>query len=100
MKAERGLMLRSKDSTSSFFITGNTKDKVNTTKDALQRDFADESPGSSAESLNQALDVQKYKDLQNPGAQKMTPRHQKFGNAGLSRKDSLTKAQLYGTLLN
>uniref|UniRef100_A0A671RYV9 Uncharacterized protein n=1 Tax=Sinocyclocheilus anshuiensis TaxID=1608454 RepID=A0A671RYV9_9TELE len=36
-------------------------------------------PGSSAESLNQDLD---------------------FGNAGLSRKDSLTKAQLYGTLLN
>uniref|UniRef100_A0A673K3G1 Uncharacterized protein n=1 Tax=Sinocyclocheilus rhinocerous TaxID=307959 RepID=A0A673K3G1_9TELE len=54
----------------------------------------------SVESLNQGLDVQKYKDLQNPGAQKMTPRHQKFGNAGLSRKDSLTKAQLYGTLLN
>lgn len=97
MKAERGLMLRSKDSTSSFFITGNTKDKENTTK---QRDFADESPGSSVESLNQALDVQKYKDLQNPGAQKITPRYQKFGNAGLSRKDSLNKAQLYGTLLN
>uniref|UniRef100_A0A672M7B8 Uncharacterized protein n=1 Tax=Sinocyclocheilus grahami TaxID=75366 RepID=A0A672M7B8_SINGR len=55
---------------------------------------------ASAESLNQGLDVQKYKDLQNPGAQKITPQHQKFGNAGLSRKDSLTKAQLYGTLLN
>ncbi|XP_058606291.1 brain-enriched guanylate kinase-associated protein isoform X2 [Onychostoma macrolepis] len=100
LKAERGLMLRSKDPTSSFFITGNAKDKENTTKDALQRDYADESPGSSVESLNQGLDVQKYKDLQNPGAQKMTARHQKFGNAGLSRKDSLTKAQLYGTLLN
>ncbi|XP_016382666.1 brain-enriched guanylate kinase-associated protein-like [Sinocyclocheilus rhinocerous] len=100
LKAERGLMFRSKGSTSSFFITGNAEDEENATKDALQRDHADESPGSSVESLNQGLDVQKYKDLQNPGAQKMTPRHQKFGNAGLSRKDSLTKAQLYGTLLN
>uniref|UniRef100_A0A673N490 Brain-enriched guanylate kinase-associated protein-like n=1 Tax=Sinocyclocheilus rhinocerous TaxID=307959 RepID=A0A673N490_9TELE len=54
----------------------------------------------SAESLNHDLDVQKYKDLKNPGAQKMTQQHQKFGNAGLSRKNSLTKAQLYGTLLN
>ncbi|KTG32164.1 hypothetical protein cypCar_00021022 [Cyprinus carpio] len=100
LKAERGLMFRSKGSTSSFFITENTKDKENTTKDALQRDYAEESPGSSVESLNQGLDVQKYKDLQNPGAQKMMPQHQKFGNAGLSRKNSLTKAQLYGTLLN
>uniref|UniRef100_A0A8C1YFB8 Brain-enriched guanylate kinase-associated protein n=1 Tax=Cyprinus carpio TaxID=7962 RepID=A0A8C1YFB8_CYPCA len=58
------------------------------------------SPNASVESLNQGLDVQKYKDLQNPGAQKMMPQHQKFGNAGLSRKNSLTKAQLYGTLLN
>lgn len=96
-RGEKGLMFRSKDSTSSFFITGNAKDKENTTK---PRDLADESPGSSAESLNQCLDIQKYKDLQKPGAQKMTPRHQKFGNTGLSRKDSLTKAQLYGTLLN
>ncbi|XP_043088409.1 brain-enriched guanylate kinase-associated protein isoform X2 [Puntigrus tetrazona] len=100
LKAERGLMFRSKDSTSSFFITGNIKDKENVTKNASQRDYADESPSSSVESLNQGLDVHKYKDLQNPGAQKMTPRHQQFGNAGLSRKDSLTKAQLYGTLLN
>uniref|UniRef100_A0A8C2J4I5 Brain-enriched guanylate kinase-associated protein n=1 Tax=Cyprinus carpio TaxID=7962 RepID=A0A8C2J4I5_CYPCA len=83
LKDERGLMFRSKGSTSSFFITENTKDKENTTKDALQRDYAEESP-----------------DLQNPGAQKMMPQHQKFGNAGLSRKNSLTKAQLYGTLLN
>ncbi|RXN35262.1 brain-enriched guanylate kinase-associated -like protein [Labeo rohita] len=100
LKAERGRMFRSKGSTSSFFITENTKDKENTTKDVSLRDYADESPGSSAESLNQDLDVQKYKDHQNPGAQKMTPQSQKFGNAGLSRKDSLTKAQLYGTLLN
>ncbi len=97
LKANRGQMFRSKDSTKSFFITGNAKDKEIATK---QRDFADESPGSSAESLNQCLDIQQYKDLQNPGAQKMAPRHQKFRNAGLSRKDSLTKAQLYGTLLN
>uniref|UniRef100_A0A671T3W5 Brain-enriched guanylate kinase-associated protein-like n=1 Tax=Sinocyclocheilus anshuiensis TaxID=1608454 RepID=A0A671T3W5_9TELE len=83
LKAERGLMFGSKGSTSSFFMTGNAKDKENVTKDTLQ------SPGSS-----------KYKDLKNPGAQKMMQQHQKFGNAGLSRKNSLTKAQLYGTLLN
>uniref|UniRef100_A0A9J8BMR5 Brain-enriched guanylate kinase-associated protein n=2 Tax=Cyprinus carpio TaxID=7962 RepID=A0A9J8BMR5_CYPCA len=100
LKAERGLMFRSKDSTNSFFIPGNAKDKENATKDALQRDYTDESPGSSVESLNRGLDVQKYKDLKNPGAQKVTPQHQKFESAGLSRKDSLTKAQLYGTLLN
>ncbi|KAL1257330.1 hypothetical protein QQF64_010574 [Cirrhinus molitorella] len=99
LKAERGRMFSSKGSTSSFFITEKAKDKENTTKDASQRDFADESPGSSAESLNQGLN-QKYKDHQSPGAQKKTPQRQKFGNAGLSRKDSLTKAQLYGTLLN
>ncbi|XP_063039512.1 brain-enriched guanylate kinase-associated protein [Engraulis encrasicolus] len=33
--------------------------------------------------------------------QRKTPRqYQKFGTTGLSRKDSLTKAQLYGTLMN
>ncbi|KAG7269199.1 hypothetical protein CRUP_013201 [Coryphaenoides rupestris] len=31
---------------------------------------------------------------------KTSPRYQKFGSMGLTRKDSLTKAQLYGTLLN
>uniref|UniRef100_A0A3Q2EA83 Brain-enriched guanylate kinase-associated protein n=1 Tax=Cyprinodon variegatus TaxID=28743 RepID=A0A3Q2EA83_CYPVA len=31
---------------------------------------------------------------------KTSPRYKKFGSTGLTRKDSLTKAQLYGTLLN
>lgn len=31
---------------------------------------------------------------------KSSPRYQEFGSTGLTRKDSLTKAQLYGTLLN
>lgn len=91
---KRGLMFHSKnagqDSTSSFF-----KDKQNTDEDALRRDYADESPSSSVESLK-SLDIQHYKN----DLQKKTAQHQKFGNAGLSRKDSLTKAQLYGTLLN
>ncbi|XP_067223047.1 brain-enriched guanylate kinase-associated protein [Chanodichthys erythropterus] len=91
---KKGLMFRSKDagqdSTSSFF-----KDKQNTDEDTLRRDYAHESPSSSVESLK-SLDIQHYKkDLQ-----KKTPQYQKSGNAGLSRKDSLTKAQLYGTLLN
>ncbi|KAK9960316.1 hypothetical protein ABG768_010386 [Culter alburnus] len=91
---KKGLMFRSKDagqdSTSSFF-----KDKQNSDEDALRRDYAHESPSSSVESLK-SLDIQHYKkDLQ-----KKTPQYQKSGNTGLSRKDSLTKAQLYGTLLN
>ncbi|XP_067310927.1 brain-enriched guanylate kinase-associated protein isoform X2 [Pseudorasbora parva] len=51
--------------------------------------------GSSAESLSRSPEVQHYrKGLQG----KTAP--QESGSSGLSRKDSLTRAQLYGTLLN
>lgn len=88
-----GLMFRSKDvgqDSSRFF-----GDKRSSAEDAPRTDYTDGSPSSSAESLK-SLDVRHYKkDLQ-----KKTAQQQKFGSAGLSRKDSLTKAQLYGTLLN
>uniref|UniRef100_A0A8D0AQX6 Brain enriched guanylate kinase associated n=1 Tax=Sander lucioperca TaxID=283035 RepID=A0A8D0AQX6_SANLU len=58
------------------------------------KDYVNLSADSSAESLHQssleASSLQHYP----------SPRYQKFGSTGLTRKDSLTKAQLYGTLLN
>uniref|UniRef100_A0A3Q4B6K1 Brain-enriched guanylate kinase-associated protein n=1 Tax=Mola mola TaxID=94237 RepID=A0A3Q4B6K1_MOLML len=59
-----------------------------------KRDYVNLSADSSADSLHQssleASSLQHYP----------RPRYQKFGSTGLTRKDSLTKAQLYGTLLN
>lgn len=86
-----GLMFRSGQDSSWF-----SKDKPSMTEGALRRDYTDGSPSNSNESLDQSRDAQHYKrDLR-----KNTPRHRKFGNTGLSRKDSLNRAQLYGTLLN
>ncbi|XP_051501937.1 brain-enriched guanylate kinase-associated protein-like [Myxocyprinus asiaticus] len=99
LKTDRGLMLCSKDggqrSKSSCFMS--VKEQQNTT-DGLKKGY--ESLNSSVESLHQSLKasgVQHHtKDL--PSLKKT--QYQKSGNTGLSRKDSLTKAQLYGTLLN
>lgn len=80
-------------------------------------DYVDASPNSSTESLNHrsldmTADLQHYQvEMHSLPAQvnqtpppapppPPPPYHQKFGSLGLSRKDSLTKAQLYGTLLN
>ncbi|XP_034555654.1 brain-enriched guanylate kinase-associated protein [Notolabrus celidotus] len=80
-------------------------------------DYVDPSPNSSTESLNQrtlemAAELQHYQVemhslppqvSQSPPpvpAPPPPPYNPKFGSLGLSRKDSLTKAQLYGTLLN
>ncbi|KAM6992012.1 LOW QUALITY PROTEIN: brain-enriched guanylate kinase-associated protein [Tautogolabrus adspersus] len=80
-------------------------------------DYVDPSPNSSTESLNQrtlemAAELQHYQvEMHSLPAQVSQspppvpappppPYNQKFGSLGLSRKDSLTKAQLYGTLLN
>ncbi|XP_020484099.1 brain-enriched guanylate kinase-associated protein isoform X1 [Labrus bergylta] len=80
-------------------------------------DYVDPSPNSSTESLDQrtlemAAELQHYQVemhslppqvSQSPPpvpAPPPPPYNQKFGSLGLSRKDSLTKAQLYGTLLN
>ncbi|XP_026646962.2 brain-enriched guanylate kinase-associated protein isoform X3 [Zonotrichia albicollis] len=72
----------------------------------LKREYVDVSPNSSAESLNQssveAPEVHQSSMDQgsHPGAHSKQPQFQRTGSTGLSRKDSLTKAQLYGTLLN
>nr|XP_021322925.1 uncharacterized protein LOC101883656 isoform X1 [Danio rerio] len=98
LKTDRGQAIRSKDSaqgsTRRFFTSENTHDE---TADASRRDYAEESRSSSAESLNHSLGVQRF---QKEPQKQNTPQFQKIGNTGLSRKDSLTKAQLYGTLLN
>ncbi|XP_019743944.1 brain-enriched guanylate kinase-associated protein isoform X2 [Hippocampus comes] len=85
------------------------------------KNYVNLSAGSSAESLHQrpleASSLQHYPSprpsvrprpssssaLSAVGPElpkKTSPRYQKFGSTGLTRKDSLTKAQLYGTLLN
>ncbi|XP_051511437.1 brain-enriched guanylate kinase-associated protein-like isoform X1 [Myxocyprinus asiaticus] len=74
--------------------------------------YVDVSPNSSNESLDHgslemAAELQHYQpERHSVSPQGTTPPpppqqpYQKFGTLGLSRKDSLTKAQLYGTLLN
>lgn len=91
------------ESKGSHFLAGISKDNENTVGN-VNTEYVDVRPNSSAESLHQtpleASSVQHYQ-LQSPGPQRKTsPQHQKFTSIGLSRKDSLTKAQLYGTLLN
>ncbi|XP_073711589.1 brain-enriched guanylate kinase-associated protein isoform X5 [Misgurnus anguillicaudatus] len=75
-------------------------------------EYVDISTNSSNESLNHgslemAADLQHFQPERcSVSPQGTTPppppqqQYQKFGTLGLSRKDSLTKAQLYGTLLN
>nr|XP_033807427.1 brain-enriched guanylate kinase-associated protein isoform X1 [Geotrypetes seraphini] len=76
------------------------------TSAGVKREYVDVSPNSSAESLNQSPEVvsdmhQSSMD-QGPHSAFHNKPHpfQRTGSIGLSRKDSLTKAQLYGTLLN
>lgn len=85
-----------------------------------KRDYINLSADSSAESLHQSsLEASSLQHYPSPRPnvrprpssssalsvgpalpKKTSPRYQKFGSTGLTRKDSLTKAQLYGTLLN
>uniref|UniRef100_A0A8C7ZI51 Brain-enriched guanylate kinase-associated protein n=1 Tax=Oryzias sinensis TaxID=183150 RepID=A0A8C7ZI51_9TELE len=66
---------------------------------SAKKDYVNLSMDSSAESLHQssleASSLQHY-----PSPRPSIRPYQKFGSTGLTRKDSLTKAQLYGTLLN
>ncbi|XP_009944210.1 PREDICTED: brain-enriched guanylate kinase-associated protein, partial [Leptosomus discolor] len=72
----------------------------------LKREYVDVSPNSSAESLNhssmEASEI--HQSSMEPGSHSgihsKQQQFQRTGSTGLSRKDSLTKAQLYGTLLN
>ncbi|KAI4882139.1 hypothetical protein NFI96_016957 [Prochilodus magdalenae] len=102
-KTEKGPVYLSKgNSKNSLFLHRSSKEKENAASN-VNKEYADISPNSSAESLNknplEATRVQHYQ-RPSPRSKRNTPQHQKFGTTGLSRKDSLTKAQLYGTLLN
>ncbi|XP_064279421.1 brain-enriched guanylate kinase-associated protein isoform X2 [Passer domesticus] len=72
----------------------------------LKREYVDVSPNSSAESLNQSsveapeIHQSSMDQGSHSGVHSKPPQFQRTGSTGLSRKDSLTKAQLYGTLLN
>ncbi|ETE71478.1 Brain-enriched guanylate kinase-associated protein, partial [Ophiophagus hannah] len=72
----------------------------------LKREYVDVSPNSSAESLNhssmEASEIHQS-SIEQGSHSSLHSKQQQFqrtGSTGLSRKDSLTKAQLYGTLLN
>ncbi|NWI32849.1 BEGIN protein, partial [Sula dactylatra] len=72
----------------------------------LKREYVDVSPNSSAESLNQSsveaseIHQSSMEQGSHLGIHSKQQQFQRTGSTGLSRKDSLTKAQLYGTLLN
>ncbi|KAK6306951.1 hypothetical protein J4Q44_G00220990 [Coregonus suidteri] len=99
------------------FLSGSLKDKESGAAGAvggsMNKEYVDVSPNSSAESLHhqsslEASSLQHYqRERMRPSPSPALPKkssqqYQKFGSTGtgLSRKDSLTKAQLYGTLLN
>ncbi|CDQ98493.1 unnamed protein product [Oncorhynchus mykiss] len=99
------------------FLSGSLKDKESGAAGAsggsMNKEYVDVSPNSSAESLHHQSSLE-ASSLQHCQRERMRPspspalpkkssqQYQKFGSTGtgLSRKDSLTKAQLYGTLLN
>ncbi|XP_047467672.1 uncharacterized protein LOC125024061 [Mugil cephalus] len=114
----------SQDSECSLFLSGSSKDKESsggaTAASSGKKDYVNLSADSSAESLHQSsLEASSLQHYPSPRPsvrprpssssalsvgpalpKKTSPRYQKFGSTGLTRKDSLTKAQLYGTLLN
>ncbi|XP_022626204.1 brain-enriched guanylate kinase-associated protein-like isoform X1 [Seriola dumerili] len=107
----------SQESEHSLYHSGSSKDREgNVAAGGQSTDYVDPSPNSSTESLNQrslemAAELQHYQVEMHslpaqvsqsppPAPPPPPPYNQKFGSLGLSRKDSLTKAQLYGTLLN
>ncbi|XP_039873655.1 brain-enriched guanylate kinase-associated protein isoform X2 [Simochromis diagramma] len=107
----------SQGSEHSLYHSGSSKDREgNVASGGQSTDYVDPSPNSSTESLHQrsmemAAELQHYQVEMHsvpaqvsqsppPAPPPPPPYNQKFGSLGLSRKDSLTKAQLYGTLLN
>uniref|UniRef100_A0AAZ1XA47 Uncharacterized protein n=1 Tax=Oreochromis aureus TaxID=47969 RepID=A0AAZ1XA47_OREAU len=69
-----------------------------TAASSAKKDYVNLSADSSADSLHQSS--LEASSLQHYPTPRPSVRYQKFGSTGLTRKDSLTKAQLYGTLLN
>ncbi|KAM6953879.1 brain-enriched guanylate kinase-associated protein isoform 2-T2 [Aplochiton taeniatus] len=105
----------SQESEQSLYHSGSSKDRDGGATSGPAKDYVDVSPNSSTESLNQRSmemggELQHYQAEMHsspvqgaphpPPPPPPPPQYQKFGTLGLSRKDSLTKAQLYGTLLN
>ncbi|XP_068195433.1 brain-enriched guanylate kinase-associated protein [Antennarius striatus] len=114
----------SHESGSSMFLSGSSKEKessgTTTAAGSAKKDYVNLDDDSSAESLHQSsLEASSLQHFPSPRPavrprpssssalnvgpalpKKTSPRYQKFGSTGLTRKDSLTKAQLYGTLLN
>lgn len=108
----------SQGSEHSLYHSGSSKEREgNVASGGQSADYVDASPNSSTESLNQ-ITPEMEAELQHYQAETHSlpaqicpspppvlpppppPFNQKFSSLGLSRKDSLTKAQLYGTLLN
>ncbi|XP_053701980.1 uncharacterized protein LOC128747818 isoform X1 [Synchiropus splendidus] len=105
----------SQDSESGPVLSGTERDSGAVSM-ITKKDYA--SAGSSGDSLDQcSLEASSLQHYPSPRPavrprpssaltvgpalpKKTSPRYQKFGSTGLTRKDSLTKAQLYGTLLN
>lgn len=113
----------SQDSECSLYLSESSKEECGggaTAAGNAKRDYVNLSADSSAESLHQSsLEASSLQHYPSPRPnirprpssssalsvgptlpKKTSPRYQKFGSMGLTRKDSLTKAQLYGTLLN
>lgn len=105
-----------------LFISVSSKDKDSSGRGggSSKKDYVNLSGDSSGDSLHQSsLEASSLQHYPSPRPvvrprpssssaltagpalpKKNSPRYQKFGSTGLTRKDSLTKAQLYGTLLN
>ncbi|CDQ65492.1 unnamed protein product [Oncorhynchus mykiss] len=98
----------SQDSECSQFLSGSLKDKesgaAGAARGTMNKEHVDAIPNSLAESLDHqsSLEAPMRPSLSLAVPRKSSQHHQKFGSTGtgLNRKDSLTKAQLYGTLLN
>nr|XP_040016404.1 brain-enriched guanylate kinase-associated protein isoform X2 [Gasterosteus aculeatus aculeatus] len=108
----------SQGSEHSLYHSGSSKDREgNEAAGGQGTEYVDPSPNSSTESLNRrslelAAELQHYQAEMHslppqasqspppPPPPPPPPYNQQFSSLGLTRKDSLTKAQLYGTLLN